>query len=64
MLSNITGQKSFNKIIIEMRCTIQMSFKIYHIEAVAQACPIKMVFLKISQNSQENTCRVSILIML
>ena len=34
-------------------------------EAVAQRCSIKKVFLKISQNSQENTCaRVSFLIKL
>ena len=33
-------------------------------EAVAWRCSIKMVFLKISQNSQENTCvRVSFLIL-
>ena len=25
-------------------------------EAVAQRCPVKKVFLKISQNSQENSC--------
>ena len=30
-------------------------------EAVAQRCSVKRVFLKISQNSQENTCaRVSL----
>ena len=35
------------------------------IEAVAQTCSVKKVFLEISQNSQENTCaRVSILIKL
>ena len=26
------------------------------IEAVVQMCPVKKVFLEISQNSQENTC--------
>ena len=26
------------------------------IEAVVQRCPVKKVFLEISQNSQENTC--------
>ena len=32
----------------------------YMIEAVAQRCSVKKVFLEISQNSQENTCaRVS-----
>ena len=32
-------------------------------EAVAQRCSVKIVFLEISQNSQENTCaRVSFLI--
>ena len=34
-------------------------------EAVVLRCPVKKVFLKISQNSQENTCaRVSLLIKL
>ena len=36
-----------------------------YLEAVAQICSVKKVFLEISQNSQENTrARVSILIML
>ena len=35
------------------------------IEAVAQTCSVKKVFLEISQNSQENTCaRVSFFIKL
>ena len=35
------------------------------IEAAAQRCSLKKVFLEISQNSQENTCaRVSFLIKL
>ena len=35
------------------------------IEAVAQRCSLKTMFLEISQNSQENTCvRVSILMKL
>ena len=34
-------------------------------EAVVQRCSVKKAFLKISQNSQENTCvRVSFLILL
>ena len=34
-------------------------------EAVTRRCPVKKVFLKIPQNSQENTCaRVSFLIKL
>ena len=33
-----------------------------HAEAVAQSCVVEKIFLKISQNSQENTCaRVSFL---
>ena len=37
----------------------------FEIEAVAQTCSVKKVFLEISQNSQENTCaRVSFLIKL
>ena len=36
-----------------------------YLEAVAQTCSVKKVFLEISENSQENTCaRVSILIKL
>ena len=36
-----------------------------HLEAVVQKCSLKKVFLKISQNSQENTsARVSFLIKL
>ena len=36
-----------------------------HVEAVSQRCSVKKVFMKISQNSQENTCqRVSFLIKL
>ena len=39
--------------------------KVQHKEAVIQRCPVRKVFLKISQNSQENTCvRVSFLIKL
>ena len=35
---------------------------VYYLEAVAQTCFVKKVFLEISQNSQENTfARVSIL---
>ena len=35
------------------------------LEAVARRCPVKKVFVKISQNLQENTCaRVSFLIKL
>ena len=34
-------------------------------EAVAQRCPVKKLFLEISQNSQENTCaRASLLLKL
>ena len=36
---------------------------IYYLEAAAQICSVKKVFLEISENSQENNCaRVSILI--
>ena len=35
------------------------------LEAVAQRCSVKKLFLEISQNSQENTCaRVSLLLKL
>ena len=35
----------------------------FNLEAVTQKCSVKKVFLKISQNSQENTCvRASFLI--
>ena len=41
------------------------SVKIFVVEVVARMCSIKNVLLKISQNSQENTCaRVSFLIKL
>ena len=37
--------------------------KVLSTEALTQWCPVKNVFLKNSQNSQENTCaRVSLLI--
>ena len=35
-----------------------------HTEAVAQTCSVKKIFLEISQNSQGNCARVSILIKL
>ena len=39
------------------------SLFLFHIEAVVQKCSVKKVFLKLLQNSQENTCvRVSFLI--
>ena len=39
----------------------KFAFVIIGAEAVAQRCSVKKVFLKISQNSQENTCaRVSL----
>ena len=39
--------------------------KVHETEAVAQSCPVKKVFLEISQNSQENTfARASFLIKL
>ena len=41
------------------------NFNIVLSEAVLQRCSVKMVFLEISQNSQENTCaKVSFLIKL
>ena len=50
--------KSENLIITE-------SLTFEHSEVVAQSCSVKKVFLKISYNSQENTCaRVSFLIKL
>ena len=33
-----------------------MAHFLHVLEAVAQSCSIKNVFLEISQNSQENTC--------
>ena len=42
---------------------VRIIFFFYRSEAVVQRCSVKKMFLKISQNSQENTCgRVSILI--
>ena len=38
---------------------------VFYIQAVAQRCSVRKVFLEISQNSQENTCaRFSFLIKL
>ena len=38
---------------------------VFYIQAVAQRCTVRKVFLEISQNSQENTCaRFSFLIKL
>ena len=51
-------QKSDHKLTVTKLKCIQT-------EAVARRCSVKMVFLEISQNSQENTCaRVSFLIKL
>ena len=54
-----------------MKCKGHYSFNVQaaadsqYLEAVAQRCSVKKVFLKNSQNSQENTCaRVSFLIKL
>ena len=33
-----------------------MKHKVATIEAVVETCSVKRVFLKVSQNSQENTC--------
>ena len=33
-----------------------LTLAILHLEAAVQRCSVKKVFLKISQNSQENTC--------
>ena len=40
--------------------TLSEEFHVYALEAVVRRCSLKKMFLKISQNSQENTCaRVS-----
>ena len=40
-----------------LSCLTYFKTFMYHIlKAVAQSCLVKKVFLKISQNSQENTC--------
>ena len=47
------------------RLVSNWSTNVHRMEAVVGSCSIKKVFLKISQNSQENTCaRVSLLIKL
>ena len=44
---------------------ISSFFVILYTEAVTRMCSVKKVFLKMSQNSQENTCvRISFLIKL
>ena len=46
-------------------CLLVSNGTTYFIEAVAQRCSIKKVFLEILENSEENTCaRVSFLIQL
>ena len=51
----------FNKVVTPCR----LSLEYFETEAVAQRCSLKKMFLKISQNSQENTCpRDSLLIKL
>ena len=46
-------------------CEVAISSSLRYIEAVAKRCSVKIVFLEISQNSQENTCaRVSFIIKL
>ena len=58
-------QDLFHWIQHEVSSTIRYPKSFLNIEAVAQRCPVKKVFLEISQNSQENTCaRVSFLIKL
>ena len=48
-----------------MNMSLLLKPKNKEIEAVVRRCSLKKVFLKISQNSQENTCaRVSFLIKL
>ena len=39
-----------------LRFMINIFLEFIHTEAVVQRCSVKKVFLKISQNSQENTC--------
>ena len=52
-------------LILTLQVSIIKSKFFWFIEAVAQTCPAKKMFLEISQNPQENICvRVSILIIL
>ena len=48
---------------LPLRLSLYNTFKFHMKQAVVQGCSVKMLFLGISQNSQENTCaRVSVLI--
>ena len=56
MIKLLCGEMKFLRLLLKDRTFITA-------EAVVQRCSVKKVFLKISQNSQENTCaRVSFLI--
>ena len=66
LLQKVNNQKNGKKITFKYNyhpvlCNVRKILEEMHMtEAVARSCSVKKVFLKISQNSQENTCaRVS-----
>ena len=57
--------KIFQPLSFDSKFTLTQIFQNEFPKAVARRCPVKMVFLKISHNSQENTyVEASFLIML
>ena len=58
--NNVKKSKQKTKYIIKITFPSTAQFEIKGKQAVARRCSVKMVFLEILQNSQENTCaRVS-----
>ena len=63
------SRKEVSRVTTYQKASLKWRFSVWYkqwiIEAVAQRCSVKMVFLEIPQNSQKNTCaRVSFLIKL
>ena len=53
---NVKKSKQKTKYIIKITFPSTAQFEIKGKQAVARRCSVKMVFLEILQNSQENTC--------
>ena len=59
------SENAFLKLTVNCRKSIEKKINVIQTEAVVQRCSVKEVFLKVSQNLQENTfARVSFLIYL
>ena len=53
---SITRRALFTRIACKSRCKGWVDDDELILEAVAQTCSVKKVFLEVSQNSQANTC--------